>query len=255
MTPLRLSVSVGLVVALLRIVGCVLGTHDEGHAHWAYEGTAEPSAWGSLSPEYRRCTSGDAQSPVDLDVEHVESAALPAFVVHYGTTRTTEENNGHTIQDWVQPGDYVRLNGTRFELEQFHFHHPSEHTLNGVRFPLEVHLVHRSSSGALLALGVLVAEGQEHSLLRVLFDDLPEGHEQRKFTIDPAALLPANNHYILYEGSLTTPPCTEGVTWIVLTEPLSASPEQIHRFAALFPHNNRPLMPLNGRPLRAIDGP
>lgn len=104
-------------------------------------------------------------------------------------------------------------------------------------------------------LGVLVAEGREHPILRILFDDLPQGHEKLNFTIDPAALLPANNHYILYLGSLTTPPCTEGITWIVLTEPLLASPEQILRFAALFPHNNRPLMPLNGRRLLAIQGP
>ena len=259
MTSLRILARLGSVMALLGALlglgACARGSHEEAHAHWAYEGHGQPSEWGSLSSEYRSCALGHAQSPVDLDLAHLEPTGLPPLVIRYGTTHATEVNNGHTIQDSVEPGDFVQLDGIRYELEHFHFHHPSEHTLNGVHFDLEIHLVHRSASGALLVLGVLVAEGEEHPLLRVLFDHLPRGHEQQHFMIDPAALLPAKNHYIVYEGSLTTPPCTEGVTWIVLTEPLFASRDQIEAFAALFPHNNRPLMPLNGRHLRVVGGP
>ncbi len=254
------TLSVGAALAGLWLGGCAHGAHDgheghdEAHVHWGYDGGEQPSAWGSLSPEYERCARGRAQSPVALDVARMESSALSPLVVHYRPTHATEENNGHTIQDVLDPGDYLELDGARFELKSFHFHHPSEHTLNGKRYPLEVHLVHRSAAGALLVVGVLVTEGAEHPLLRVLFDHLPRGEEKQHFTVDPAALLPTRSPYILYEGSLTTPPCTEGVTWIVLAEPLSASPDQIHRFAALFPHNNRPVMPLNGRHLRAVEG-
>ena len=143
-----------------------------------------------------------------------------------------------------------RAGGTRFELEQFHFHHPSEHTLDGAHYPLEVHFVHHGPTGALLVLGVLVTEGAPNPALRVLFDHLPHGHDATRLSIDPELLIPADRHYLTYDGSLTTPPCTEGVTWIVLATPITASAAQIQAFSALFPHNNRPVMPLHGRRLR-----
>lgn len=256
----------GTVLVSVFVTSCVTSRHEEApassaaashaaeHVHWSYDGPEAPPEWGHLSPEYQMCAAGRAQSPVDLDVRHAESAAVAPLSIHYGARHAVEENNGHTIQDSVDPGDFVELNGTRFELQQFHFHHPSEHTLNGQHYPLEIHLVHRSSSGALLVVGVLAAEGEEHALLRTLFERLPHQHERREFTLDPAALLPANHRYVTYQGSLTTPPCTEGVTWAVLTEPLLASAEQIARFSRLFPHNNRPVMPLNGRHLYAVQG-
>jgi carbonic anhydrase len=188
---------------------------------------------------------------VNIDATHTEQASLPAVMVHYGSISLQEMNNGHTIQNSVSPGNFVHLGDARFELEQFHFHHPSEHTLNGSHFPLEIHFVHRNASGSLLVIAVFVAEGTEHPTLHTLFDSLPRDGEAIDLSTDPAMLLPQNQQLVAYEGSLTTPPCSEGVTWLVMTTPIAASGEQIRSLATLFPHNNRPLMPLNGRPLRS----
>lgn len=254
--PRRLA---AMLAAAASLTACVHASHDdapppaEHHAapHWDYEGPAGPTAWGTLAPEYRSCAGGHRQSPIDLDIAHAEAAALPPLTVHYGATAAVEVNNGHTIQDQLPPGEWVELGGTRYQLEQFHFHHASEHTLNGAHFPLEVHLVHRSATGALLVVGVLVAEGAEHPALRVLFDRIPHDHESTRLSIDPEILLPDERRYVTYEGSLTTPPCTEGVTWVVLTSPVAASADQIQRFSALFPNNSRPVRPLEGRHVRA----
>jgi carbonic anhydrase len=244
----RLSLSLVVLAA-----GCLRGAHEDAHAHWDYEGQAGPGAWGHLSQGYRDCSSGRHQSPVDIDDLHAEHAHLPPLRVHYGLTPSTEVNNGHTIEDRVRAGDFLDFGDTRFELQQFHFHHPSEHTLNGVHLPLEIHLAHRSVDGRRLVLAVFVREGPETPVFHALFDHLPRGHEAMRLVVDPAQLLPRDRHFIEYEGSLTTPPCIEGVTWIVLTTPITAAPEQIHRFSALFPNNSRPVMPLNGRHLLSND--
>lgn len=235
------------------MAACVEPAHEEGHPNWAYEGGAGPPAWGSLSGGYRACSSGQHQSPVNIEPEHAEPAHIPALAVHYRSTPSTEVNNGHTIEDDVPPGDFIEFGSTRFELQQFHFHHPSEHTLDGAHFPLEIHFVHRSDSGAKLVVAVFVAEGAEHPTLHTLFEHLPHGHEAIRLFANPASLLPKDWRFVEYEGSLTTPPCSEGVTWLVMTTPISASADQLREFAALFPHNNRPLMPLNGRHL--LSGP
>lgn len=274
MSPLRESSSVVLVKAPLTLLlavaaasaGCLHGSTEEGHPpvhlaqgkahpHWAYEGEAGPTTWGHLSREYQSCSAGQHQSPVDIQVGRVESARLPALSVHYGPTPATEVNNGHTIQDSVARGDFVELGTDRFELEQFHFHHPSEHTLDGAHFPLEIHFVHRRPSGARLVIAVFVAEGPDHPALHALFDHLPGDHETIRLTADPSTLLPAERRFVEYEGSLTTPPCSEGVTWVVMTTPIFASAGQLRTFAAAFPHNNRPLMPLNGRHLLSSPAP
>jgi carbonic anhydrase len=221
----------------------------EDHPHWAYEGEAGPGAWGHLSAQYQPCAAGRHQSPVNVDTEHAAIARLPTLSVHYAKPSSAEVNNGHTVQVLVQPGDFIRFGHTRFELEQFHLHHPSEHILNGLHFPLEIHFVHRSKSAGLLVMAVFVQEGAEHSGLHALFDHLPGDHETVKVTADLRTLLPNDDQFVEYRGSLTTPPCSEGVTWLIRTTPIFASMDQIDRFASLFPHNNRPLMPLNERPL------
>lgn len=242
------------VIVSFSFLACVNKDHEEQQPHWGYDGGSGPPAWGELCARYRGCSSGKHQSPVDIDVASVHAAKLPELGFHYGPTPGTEENNGHTIQDTLAPGDFVTFGDLRFELEQFHFHHPSEHTLNGVHFPMEIHMVHRGPSGQLLVIGVFVKEGKEHQVLRGLFDHLPNDHHSVKLSADPARLLPSDSRFVEYEGSLTTPPCTEGVTWLVMTTPIAASTEQIDTFARLFPHNNRPLRPLNGRRLLSSGG-
>jgi carbonic anhydrase len=236
------------MAACIGLIGCLHPGHDEAH-HWAYEADEGPTAWGKLSAEYRTCSIGQHQSPVNIDTATSEPAPLSPVIIRYHSTPSTEVNNGHTIEDDVGAGDFVNFGNTRFDLEQFHFHHPSEHTLNGSHFPLEIHFVHRSASAKRLILAVFVAEGREHPLLHTLFDHLPHVHEKIRLSADPASLFPEDRQFVEYEGSLTTPPCNEGITWVVLTTPISASTAQIGQFAAVFPHNNRPLMPLNGRHL------
>lgn len=254
-----------LLAGSVGLVGCARSAVDppqvaraapvaHAHAaepHWAYDGKEGPAAWGTLASEYRQCTIGHEQSPVAIALDSSEPSALPPLAFHYGTTAVDEVNNGHTIQEQLVAGASLELAGTRYRLEQFHFHHPSEHTLDGVHYPLEIHFVHRSESGALLVVGVMVGEGAEHQALGVLFDRLPHDHESLRLSVDTAQLLPADHRYVTYAGSLTTPPCTEGVTWVVLTKPITASAAQLQRFATLFPHNNRPVMPLEGRRVRA----
>jgi carbonic anhydrase len=226
--------------------------HPQAHEgpHWSYEGHDGPQAWGALSPSFRSCAQGRQQSPIDVDISSAELAELPRIAVHYGTTRMIEIDNGHTIEDIVPDGRYVELGATRYALRQFHFHHPSEHTLGGEQFPLEIHLVHTSSTNARLVIGVLVREGAEHRALHALFDHLPDRHDRVQTAMDPAALLPDDHGYATYDGSLTTPPCSENVTWIVMTRPIEASSAQLAQFAARYPHNNRPVMPRNGRHVR-----
>jgi carbonic anhydrase len=244
------------LVLVALVGGCVAPHgHEGGHGpgedrhepHWSYEGSEGPAHWGDLSAAYRACSTGRAQSPIDIELAHADHAALPPLQVHYQATAATEIDNGHTIQDNVAPGDTLELDGTRYELQQFHVHHPSEHLLDGRRFPLEVHLVHRAASGALLVLGVLVDEGLANHALGELVSHLPHRNAIEHLTIDPSELLPADHHYATYTGSLTTPPCTEGVTWIVLTTPIHASRAQLDRVARAVRDNARPVMPLAGR--------
>lgn len=243
------------LAAAVSMGACVHVAHQESHAHWSYEGREGPPAWGHLAADYHTCADGRHQSPVNIDVEQAEAAPLPDLRVHYGPVSVTEVNNGHTIQDSVAAGDFVELGETQYALQQFHFHHPSEHTLDGEHAPLEIHFVHKDASGALLVMGVFVNEGAENPLLRTLFERLPRDHDAVQLSADPSLLLPADSAFVEYEGSLTTPPCSEGVTWLVMAKPISASAEQIEKFAQLYPHNNRPLMPLNDRHLLSSRGP
>ena len=217
-------------------------------AHWNYEGEAGPGNWGNLQPDFKVCSLGLEQTPIDLnggikgDVGSVsyDYRPLPLRVV----------NNGHTIQVNADPGRACVIGDTRYELLQFHFHHPSEHLLAGNGFDLECHFVHKSSAGALAVVGVFIKPGAVSAPLKALFDKMPkaEGPEVAiGESIDPAALLPKAGGYFRYMGSLTTPPCSEGLTWTVYREPIEASVEQIRQFAALFPNNARPVQKRNRR--------
>jgi carbonic anhydrase len=224
------------------------GPGPNAAAHWSYEGAAGPEKWGDLQADFKVCQLGVEQTPIDLsggikgDVGSVEYdyKPLPLRVV----------NNGHTIQVNADPGSACIIGGTRFELLQFHFHHPSEHLLAGKPFDLECHFVHKASTGALAVTGVFIRSGAANAALKPLFDGMPkaEGPEARVGgTIDANAMLPKAGGYFRYMGSLTTPPCSEGLTWTVYREPIEASVAQIQQFAALFPNNARPVQKRNRR--------
>ncbi|MCG6203860.1 carbonic anhydrase family protein [Rhodopseudomonas sp. HC1] len=227
------------------------GSADHGGpaaAHWGYEGEGAPDKWGDLQADYKMCRLGAEQTPIDLvagikgdpGASQHDYKAMPLRIV----------NNGHTIQVNADPGSACVIDGVRYELLQFHFHHPSEHLMAGKRFEMECHFLHKSADGMLAVTGVLIRPGAENGALKAVFDQLPAtaGPEVRVAgTIDPAAVLPRSGGTFRYMGSLTTPPCSEGLTWTVFREPIELSPAQIQRFAALFQGNARPVQRRNRR--------
>jgi carbonic anhydrase len=223
---------------------------DAHKPHWSYEGATGPANWAQLDQQFKACAAGAEQTPIDLtaavraDLGKVETAfqAMPLKVV----------NNGHTIQVNCAPGSRTVIDGVPHELLQFHFHHPSEHLLAGKALDLECHFVHRNATGGLAVLGVFIQPGRANAALQPIWQAMPssEGPERDAGTaIRPADLLPGGGYY-RYAGSLTTPPCSEGVNWTVFKQPIEASPEQIRRFAALFPVNARPVQQRHRRELR-----
>jgi len=224
-------------------------THGDGTAtHWSYEGEGGPEKWGALQADFKVCQLGLEQTPINLSGGMKGDAGSVDF--EYKPLPLRILNNGHTIQVNADPGSACVIGGTRYELLQFHFHHPSEHLLAGKSFDLECHFVHRSDAGALAVTGVFIRPGAANAALKTLFDSMPskEGPEVRiDSMIDASAVLPKSGGYFRYMGSLTTPPCSEGLTWTVYKEPVEASADQIRKFAALFPKNARPVQKLNRR--------
>ncbi len=235
--------------AFLVLGGCA--QHDApppAHAHWSYEGATGPSHWGSLSPEFALCANGKSQSPIDISSP--DSVDLPNLVFHYAPTPVEIVNNGHTVQVNYAPGSYMELDGVRYDLAQFHFHAPSEHTIAGKHAQAEMHLVHKSAAGALAVVGVLIEEGPANSRFDPVWHNLPgkPGAAQRfDVKVNVADLLPADARTFRYSGSLTTPPGTEGVHWNMMVESVRLSKEQIAAFTRVYRGNNRPTQPLHGR--------
>lgn len=219
---------------------------------WEYEGELGPDQWGTIDPAFAFCAEGRQQSPIDI-VKPLKTE-LPMLGVKYVPTQPTVKHLGHTVQvDYVK-GSTLALGDDVHELLQYHIHTPSEHRVEGNQFPLELHLVHRSEAGNLAVLGVLIKEGAYNPAFAPLLENLPsEEGESRQLpaTHDTRLLLPNGGEGRLdtyrYTGSLTTPPCTEGVRWNVLAEPVELSPEQIERFRTVVEANARPVQPLHGR--------
>lgn len=223
---------------------------EQGAApHWEYEGAHGPAKWGELSADFKTCSLGVEQTPIDL--KSAIKAQTGPVNIGWQKMPLTIWNNGHTIQVNTPAGSKMDIGGTTYEMLQFHFHHPSEHLLAGKSFDLEAHFVHKSASGALAVVGVFIQPGAANPALTPIWAAMPakEGPATpvAGVTIEPAKLLPKEKGYYRYMGSLTTPPCSEGLTWTVYKSPITASPEQIRAFAALFPINARPVMPLGRR--------
>lgn len=221
----------------------------DAHApHWSYEGNGGPQNWGQLQADFRVCDLGLEQTPIDLKA--ATRAEVGLVEPNFREIPLTILNNGHTIQVNCATGCNTVINGMRYELLQFHFHHPSEHLLSGKRFDLELHFVHRSAAGELAVLGVFIQPGATNGALEPIWAAMPASEGPVRETgvaIKPASLLPSSKSAFRYAGSLTTPPCSEGVLWTVFKEPIEASPAQVKQFAQLFPMNARPVMPLNRR--------
>lgn len=216
---------------------------------WGYNGSTGPKHWEKLNEAYALCGSGKNQSPVNLS--DFAEAELGALGLSYTHPAKTFLNNGHTVQANFGPGDTLDIDGRTYELKQFHFHTPSENHIDGQSFPLEAHLVHADKSGNLAVVAVMFKEGERNETLAKLWAQMPreEGTENPlKETVTAAEILPADRNYYRFNGSLTTPPCTEGVKWFVMKTPVTISSEQVSAISETFGHpNNRPVQPLNAR--------
>lgn len=217
--------------------------------HWAYEGKGSPEHWGDLSNEFQTCKTGQSQSPINI--EHVIDGKLPPLGLNFHTDTESIVNNGHTIMVTVTDSDDFMLDGQRFELKQFHFHTPSENHIAGKSFPLEAHFVHANKAGELAVVVVMFETGAESQALKPLIAAIParrDREEKMQQSVDLSRLFPADEHYYRFSGSLTTPPCTEGVRWLVMKNPVTLSEQQLEQFQKALRHaNNRPLQPRHGR--------
>ena len=222
--------------------------HAAHDPHWAYEGAFGPDQWGAMKPEFAACSSGQRQSPIDIrDGLPLE---LQAIDFDYRETGFSVIDNGHTVQVNLPPGNAIAVAGRRYELLQFHFHRPSEERVNGRQFDMVAHLVHKDLDGKLAVVAVLLDRGAAHPLIQTVWNALPLEKgvaEPAPTSLDLNRLLPKDRRYFTYMGSLTTPPCSEGVLWMVMKEPVTLSPQQIGIFARLYPMNARPIQRTAGR--------
>lgn len=222
------------------------GAHN---VHWTYEGKEGPENWGKLKPEFAACDTGRNQSPINIETT-VKASQKPLKGIQKYTAKDIV-NNGHTVQANFKEGNMLLLDDTSFKMKQVHFHAPSENTIHGKSFPLEAHFVHADAKGNLTVIGVMFKEGKANPGLEKLWaqisnevgDPIP-----LKAKVSASEMIPESRDYYRFSGSLTTPPCSEGVRWILMKTPMTASKEQIETFEkAVHHHNNRPVQPLNGR--------
>ena len=228
------------------------GPRAQWKTQWSYQGAGGPGHWGDLDPDYAACKIGKEQSPIDI--RNARKAQLPAIQFEYKSGPLKIINNGYTaVRVNYAPGNgnFLFVGHQRYELTQFHFHHPSEESLDGKPYDMAVHLMHESSDGKVAGVAVLLKAGRANATVQQLWEYMPKtpGKEEviAGVQVNPAGLLPLNTSYFTYMGSQTAPPCTEGVTWFVLRTPMEIPAEEINAFAALYPHDVRPPQPLNGR--------
>lgn len=225
---------------------------------WGYGKDNGPDVWGQLSSDYAFCSTGTRQSPVDI--VNPEARNLPEIVFNYSSSPLEIYNNGHTIGvAYDGSANWIEVEDTRYDLLQFHFHSPSEHTLGGKRFDMEMHLVHRNASGELVVVGVLIEAGRFNGAFESMWLNLPSTAEGtrtvRGVSVNAVDLLPSSRLCYRYDGSLTTPPCSEGVKWLLLKMPVQMSESQINAFRNIIDGNARPVQPLNGRQILMDIGP
>lgn len=243
------SLTLGISLFLLPTLAPAQESHPP---HWTYSSGAEdPSHWGKLDSSYAACSIGHAQSPIDI--MGAKKSDLPALKFNYSAVPLNIIDNGHTIQVNYAPGSTLTVGSKTYTLKQFHFHHPSEEHVNGKGYDMVAHLVHADADGHLAVVAVLLKKGDANSFLETVWKNIPT--EKGKATDVPSAsvnvndLLPADHGYYTFAGSLTTPPCSEGVTWYVLKNSSPISADQLAAFAKIYPLNARPIQPRNDREL------
>ena len=236
-------------ISLLLIAAC-----DSTPTQWGYDGSIGPATWGELDSSFSTCATGRSQSPIDIVTADLVAEDMPELVCDYGTVAVNIVNNSHAIELTVPEGSMLQVGGREYQLQQFHFHGPSEHTIDGEHAAMEMHMVHKDAEGNLAVISALIDEGAENGALASAWQHLPSAINQpltpAGATVDIAAVLPEDRSYLSYSGSFTTPPCTEGVAWYMFRQRIQLSPEQIAAFRGVMPPNNRPVQPTNGRIIR-----
>jgi carbonic anhydrase len=225
-----------------------------GEAHWSYEGDTGPQAWGRMKPEFNLCAIGKRQSPIHIDERDTLQGPAEPLLFNYQPSDGSVVNNGHTIQVDVQGDNTLTVRGSVYKLLQFHFHTPSEERVNSRGYAMVAHLVHRNAEGQLAVVALLMDPGTANGLINKVWTYMPLDSGDRvrmpQNLLDLNELLPKDQRYYQFMGSLTTPPCTEGVLWMVIKQPISVGRDQIRLFSQLFPNNARPVQAVNGRPVR-----
>jgi carbonic anhydrase len=218
---------------------------------WSYEGELGPANWSKINVDWAKCGMGNRQSPIDL--RDGIKVNLEQIGFDYHPSSFNEVNNGHTVQVTVGGGNFITVGNQTYELQQFHFHRPSEEKINGKGTEMVMHLVHKSAEGKFAIIAVLLERGQPHNLMQTIWDNLPLEKQEvvaPSIVIDPMDALPAKREYFTYMGSMTEPPCTEGVLWLVFKQPRQASPAQMALFSRLYPLNARPVQSTAGRMIK-----
>ncbi len=252
---MKMSKAFALTFGSLMLVACTQTNNppvekQEKHSHWGYTGHESPEHWAELSPKFRICGEGKSQSPVNIT--NTIDGKLSPIKMDYHPSNVEVVNNGHTIQvDFKDDSNVMQLDGKAYTLKQFHFHVPSENHIKGKSFPLEAHFVHADAQGNLAVVGVLYELAGDNQRLAPIWKNLPQKAGE-KFSLEtafnPATLIPKKRDYYRFSGSLTTPPCSEGVNWLVLKQYDSIGQAQVDTFSALMHgHNNRPVQPINAR--------
>lgn len=245
---IRRCVTIVTVVVSFALLPTASYAQKTGPA-WGYQGSEGPKDWGKLDPAYATCSLGHRQSPIDI--KGAKKSDLPPLKLDYKAVPLNIVDNGHTIQVNYAPGSTLTVGDKTYELKQFHFHHPSEEHVNGHGYDMVAHLVHADADGHLAVIAVFLKKGQSNAFLDTIWKNIPsekeKGVDVTGVTINVNDLVPAKHDYYTFAGSLTTPPCSEGVTWYVLKEPVSLSTGQVSAFAKVYPDNARPIQSTNGR--------
>ncbi len=232
---------------------------DNSVPAWSYHEEGGPDHWGKIDSAFSDCANGTEQSPIDIELANVQlDKGVADINLSYQPTAFTIMNNGHTIQANDASGsNTITVDDEDYSLVQMHFHKPSEHQLNGQPFEMEGHLVHQNKEGKLAVLGFLIQEGEKNQVLAEMWSKLPQEKTEEDVpldkTVDLENLLPEEKTFLRYSGSLTTPPCSEGVKWLLLDQPIEMSKAQIDAFGAIYPNNSRPTQPLDGRNISEIE--
>jgi carbonic anhydrase len=245
-----MSKTIATMAGIAVVVGAV--AYAGGDAHWGYSGHEGPEHWGELSEKFKICGEGKNQSPINIT--GAIEAELPAIEFNYGDVGLNVVNNGHTIKVIYAAGSSITVAGHTYNLLQFHFHTPSENNIEGKSFPMEAHLVHADDAGNLAVVAVMFTKGAPNSVVEKVWVVMPsragEKVEKAGTQINVMDMLPPNKDHYRFNGSLTTPPCSEGVVWMVLKDAAEASKEQVEKFSHIMHHDtNRPVQPVNARPV------